>query len=72
MNVSVSRMRLRAIAISKLPLLFSNTVAVVSTRVCPRILPPTIIDAPTFEITPPNPAITAASSGSRASLDNSY
>ena len=31
------------------------------------MLPPTIIDAPTSEITPPKPAITAASIGSRAS-----
>ena len=51
---------LRASATSKFPLLVSKTVAVVSTLVCPRMLPPTIIEAPTSEITPPNPAIAAA------------
>src|SRR5687767_7727471 len=38
--------------LSKLPLPVSRTVAVVRTRVSPRILPPTIIEAPTSEITP--------------------
>ena len=32
------------------------------------MFPPTMIDAPTSEMTPPNPAITAARSGRRASL----
>ena len=36
------------------------------------MLPPTIIDAPTSEITPPKPAMTAASSGNFASLHNSH
>ncbi len=39
----------------------------VSTRVWWRMLPPTIIAAPTSEITLPKPAMSAASSGSRAS-----
>ena len=46
-------------AISKLPLLVSKTVAVVNTRVWPRMLPPTIIEAPTSDMTPPNPAMIA-------------
>src|SRR5712691_9341250 len=66
-KVIASRMTDSAIAISKLPLLVSSTVAVVSTRVDPLILPPTMSEAPTSEITPPKPAITAASIGSRAS-----
>ena len=45
--------------------------AMLATRVCPGMLPPTIIEAPTSETTPPNPAITAASRGSRASLARS-
>ena len=56
-----------AMAMSKLPLLTSMTVAVVSTRVRPRMLPPTIVEAPTSEITPPKPPMIAASSESRAS-----
>jgi hypothetical protein len=43
-------------------------VAVVSTRVDPLRLPPTIKDAPTSEITAPKPAMTAASMGKRASF----
>jgi hypothetical protein len=46
-----SKIRLSAIATSKLPLLVSGTVAVVSTQVWCRMLPPTISDAPTSEIT---------------------
>ena len=64
---SSSRISDRAIATSKFPLPLSITVAVVSTLVCPFILPPTMIDAPTSEMTPPKPAITAARSGRRAS-----
>src|SRR5215510_11565359 len=52
-----------AMAMSKLPFVVSITVAVVSTRVWPRMLPPTIIEAPISEMTPPNPAMTAASIG---------
>jgi hypothetical protein len=37
-----------------------GSVAVVNTRVCPRTLPPTIIEAPTSETTAPNPAMTPA------------
>jgi len=59
-------------ATSKLPLPVSITVAVVSTRVWPLMLPPTMIEAPTSEITPPKPAMTAARSGSRASLSSSH
>ncbi len=59
-------------AVSKLPLLTSRTVAVVSTRVWPAMLPPTISDAPTSEIAAPNPAIAAARSGSRASRTSSH
>ena len=40
----------------------------VSTRVWPAMLPPTMSAAPTSEMTAPNPAIAAASSGSRASV----
>ncbi len=58
----------RAMATSKLPRPVSMTVAVVSTREYPLMLPPTMMEAPTSEITPPNPAMTAASRGSRASL----
>ena len=64
-------MTLSAIAISKLPRPVSITVAVVSTRVEPLMFPPTMIEAPTSEITPPKPAITAASSGRRASRSSS-
>src|ERR1041384_2239817 len=71
-KLSASRMRLSAMARSKLPLAVSSTVAVVSTRVWPRMLPPTIIDAPTSEMMPPKPAMTAARSGSRASLHKSH
>jgi hypothetical protein len=39
---------------------------VVSTLVSPFIFPPTIITAPTSEMTPPKPAITAARAGSLA------
>src|SRR5581483_12038924 len=56
-----------ATATSKLPLLVSSAMAVVSVRVWPLILPPTIMEAPISEITPPKPAITATSMGSRAS-----
>src|SRR5512134_1104952 len=48
-------------ATSKLPLPVSSTVAVESTRIDPRMLPPTIIEAPPSEIMPPKPAIAAAS-----------
>ena len=41
--------------------------AVVSVRVWPLMLPPTIMEAPISEMIPPNPAMTAASIGSRAS-----
>ena len=58
----------RAMAMSKFPRLVSMTVAVVSTRVYPLMLPPTMMEAPTSEMTPPNPAITPASRGSLASL----
>jgi len=40
---------------------------VVNTRVCPRMFPPTIMDAPTSEMTEPKPAIKAAKRGKRAS-----
>src|SRR5438093_1019844 len=59
-------------ATSKLPLAVSITVAVVRTRVWPRMLPPTIIDAPISEMTPPKPAITAASIGRRSSRTSSH
>ena len=42
-------------ATSKLPLLVSSTVAVVSTRVEPLMLPPTMSEAPTSEMTAPKP-----------------
>ena len=54
-------------ALSNSPFDVSNTIAVVNTRVCPLIFPPTIIEAPTSEITEPKPAMSAARSGSRAS-----
>ena len=57
----------RAMAMSKLPRLVSMTVAVVRTRVYPLMFPPTMMEAPTSEMTPPKPAMTAASSGSLAS-----
>ena len=41
--------------------------AVVSTRVRPSMLPPTSITAPTSEMIPPKPAITAATTPTRAS-----
>jgi hypothetical protein len=72
-NVISSRISESAIATSKLPFPVSSTVAVVKTRVDPRILPPTIIEAPTSEITPPKPAMTAASmraSRSSTALDS--
>ena len=40
-----------AMAISKFPLPVSITVAVVSTREYPLIFPPTMMEAPTSEIT---------------------
>ena len=61
-----------AIATSKLPLPVSSTMAVVSVRVWPLMLPPTIIDAPISEITPPKPAMTAASTGNRASFSTHH
>ena len=48
-----------AMATSKLPLPVSSTIAVVSVRVWPLMLPPTIMEAPISEITPPKPAMTA-------------
>jgi hypothetical protein len=69
-KVISSRITESAMAMSKLPLPVSSTVAVVSTRVEPRMLPPSIMEAPTSEITPPKPAITAASIGRRASLSS--
>jgi hypothetical protein len=65
-KVRASRMSESAIATSKFPLPVSSTVAVVSTRVCPRMLPPTISEAPTSEMTAPKAAIRAARSASRA------
>ena len=50
----------RAMAASKFPFPVSMTVAVVSTRVYPLMLPPTMMEAPTSEMTPPNPAMMAA------------
>ena len=67
-KVMASRISPRAMAVSKLPIWVSITVAVVSTRVWWRILPPTIITAPTSEITLPNPAMTAARIESFTSL----
>src|SRR5204863_80321 len=50
----------------------SSTIAVVSVRVWSLMLPPTIIDAPISEITPPKPAITAASIGRRGSFSTHH
>ncbi len=58
---------LNASALLNSPLDVSSTMAVVSTRVWPLMFPPTIMDAPTSEITEPNPAMSAANSGRRAS-----
>ena len=58
----------KAMAISRFPRLVSITVAVVNTREYPWMFPPTMIEAPTSEMTPPNPAITPARRGSLASL----
>ena len=41
----------------------AENMAVVSTRVSPTMLPPTMVAAPTSEITAPKPAMTAASMG---------
>ena len=59
-------------ATSKLPLPVSRTMAVVSVRVWPLMLPPTIMDAPISEMMPPKPAMTAASMGSRASRSTTH
>ncbi len=56
-------------AISKFPRLVSMTVAVVKTREYPLIFPPTMMEAPTSEMTPPNPAMTAANKGKSRFLD---
>ena len=66
------KMMLKAMAMPKSPLLTSITVAVVKTRVCPEMLPPTIMEAPTSEIIAPKPAMTAASSGSRVSFSSNH
>ena len=58
----------RAMATSKFPLPVSMTVAVVRTREYPLMFPPTMMEAPTSEITPPKPAMTAARRGSLASF----
>src|SRR5205085_3277752 len=55
----------RATANSPLPV--SSTMAVVSTRVCPWTLPPTMSDAPTSEMQRPNPAATATRTPGAAS-----
>src|SRR5688572_32926030 len=65
--VRINNRALKASARSNSPLEVSKTIAVVSTRVWPRIFPPTIIEAPTSEMTEPKPAINAAKSGRRAS-----
>src|SRR2546422_259923 len=66
-KISPSSSSERAMATSKFPLPVSSTIAVVSVRVCPLMLPPTIMEAPISEMTPPKPAMTAASMGRRAS-----
>src|SRR5690606_2654647 len=65
--ITASRISPSASAVPKLPRLTSSTAAVVSTRVSPARLPPTMIEAPTSDTTAPKPAITATSSGRRAS-----
>ena len=60
-NASARSISPSARATERLPRPVSVTIAVVSTRVLPRRLPPTVIEAPTSEITAPNPAMMAAS-----------
>src|SRR5690606_543065 len=66
-NARTRRTRPSAIAAAKLPRRVSSTMAVVMTRVSPRMLPPTILTAPTSELTAPKPATMAAPSPRRAS-----
>jgi hypothetical protein len=66
-STMASRMNPRAMAVSKLPRRVSSTMAVVRTRVSPAMLPPTIMAAPTSEMTAPKPAIMAARIPRRAS-----
>src|SRR5437899_2252053 len=71
-KISTSNRTASAMAASKLPLLVSSTIAVVSVRVCPLMLPPTISEAPISEMTAPKPAMIAASIGKRASRSTTH
>src|SRR5690606_34125016 len=64
------RMNDRAMATEKFPLETSSTMAVVKIRVSPRMLPPTIMAAPTSARTRPRPATTAAMMASRTSRNS--